>query len=72
LFCLLFVHEKEAAALGISKMLIGRDVLISAMPWPYVDPMVISLPLAFIATVVVSLLTKAPSEEHLKKCFKGI
>ncbi|MBA2849891.1 SSS family solute:Na+ symporter [Methanococcus maripaludis] len=72
LFCLVFIHQAESAALGISKMLIGRDVLISTMPWPYVDPMVISLPLAFIATVIVSLLTKAPSKEHLKKCFKGI
>lgn len=72
LFWLVFVHQKEAAALGIAKMLIGRDVLITSMPWPVVDPIVVALPLAFIVTIVVSLATKPPSKEHIEECFKGI
>ena len=72
LFCLLFLHKAEAVPLGISKMLLGREVLISTMPWPYVDPVMISFPLALIVTILVSLMTKSPSKEHLDKCFKGI
>ena len=70
LFGLLFLHRKESAALGICKALFGKDELISAHPWPFVDTFVYSLPLAIIALVVVSLLTKAPETEHLNKCFK--
>ena len=72
LFWLVFVHQKEAAALGIAKMLIGRDVLITSMPWPVVDPIVVALPLAFIVTIGVSLATKPPSKEHIEECFRGI
>ena len=71
-FWLVFVHQKEAAALGIAKMVLGRDVLMTSMPWPVVDPIVVALPLAFVVTVVVSLLTEPPSEEHLEECFRGI
>ncbi len=39
------------------------------MIWAFVDPLVIGLPLAVIATLVVSKMTKPFSEEHLKKCF---
>ena len=34
------------------------------MPWPYVDPMVIALPLSFIITIVVTLLTHNTKEEE--------
>ena len=64
LFCLLFTHQKEAAGIGLCKMLTGQAVLFTSMPWPYVDPMVIALPLSFILTVVVSLLTKNSQEEQ--------
>lgn len=63
LFCLIFTHQKEAAGLGICKLLTGQTVLFSSMPWPYVDPMVVALPLAFIITIAVSLLTKNTEEE---------
>jgi SSS family solute:Na+ symporter len=42
------------------------------MPWPVVDPILVALPLAILATVVVSLMTKSPREKHLVECFKGI
>ena len=70
LFGLFFLHRKESAALGICKAIFGKDELISTHPWPFVDTFVYSLPLAVIALIVVSLLTKAPEAEHLNKCFK--
>ena len=64
LFCLLFTHQKEAAGIGLCKMLTGQAVLFTSMPWPYVDPMVIALPLSFIITIVVTLLTHNTKEEE--------
>jgi SSS family solute:Na+ symporter len=72
LFWYLFIHKAESTPLGIAKMLIGRDVLITQMPWPVVDPLIVAFPLAILATIVVSLMTKPPSQEHLEECFKGI
>ncbi|MDO5852058.1 MAG: sodium:solute symporter family protein [Methanobacteriaceae archaeon] len=69
LFCLVFVHAKEATGLGICKFITGSNVLISTMPWPYVDPMVIALPISFICLVVVSLLTKNPDEKRIEHLF---
>lgn len=63
LFCLIFTHQKEAAGLGICQLLTGQSVLFTSMPWPYVDPMVIALPLAFVFTIVVSLLTHNSKKE---------
>ncbi|MCC7558445.1 MAG: sodium:solute symporter family protein, partial [Methanobacteriaceae archaeon] len=72
LFWLILVHKKEAAALGISKALFGTDTLITSMPWPVVDPLVVALPLALAVTIIVSLMTKPPGKNHLKRCFNGI
>ena len=43
------------------------------MPWPYVDPMVIALPLSFIITIVVSLLTQnsKKEQEDIDALFEG-
>ena len=71
-FWYLFIHKAESAPLGISKMLLGRDVLLTQMPWPVVDPILVAFPLAILATIAVSLMTKPPSKEHLEECFKGI
>ncbi|MEW6010199.1 MAG: sodium:solute symporter [Methanobacterium sp.] len=70
-FWLLFVFKKSSEALGISQLLFGTPTLISSAPWPAVDPIVIGLPVAAILTIVVSLITQPPSEEHLEKCFEG-
>jgi len=64
LFCLLFTHQKEAAGIGLCKMLTGQTVLFTTMPWPYVDPMIIALPISFIVTIVVTLLTHNTKEEQ--------
>ena len=71
-FSYIFINMKSATALGICKALTGKAVLITTMPWPTVDPLVIGVPLAFLLTIVVSLLTKPPSKELLDKCFKDV
>ncbi len=71
-FWLVFEYKKSATALGICKALTGADVLIASNPWPTVDSIVIALPIAFVITVIVSLLTKPPEKEHLDKIFKGV
>lgn len=69
-FGLVFMHQKEAALLGICKLICGRDVLVSVHPWPVVDPFVYALPLSVIALVVVSLLTRPLEKKHLDRIFK--
>ena len=68
-FGLLFLHQKEAAMLGVCRWIFGKDVLIATHPWPVVDPFIYALPLSVIALVVVSLLTTPPAKEHLEKIF---
>ncbi|NYB51928.1 MAG: sodium:solute symporter family protein [Methanobacteriaceae archaeon] len=72
LFWLVFEYKKSAEALGIAKAITGSAMVIPGMPWPTVDPIVIALPIAFVVTIVVSLLTKKPSKEHMEKCFQGV
>lgn len=72
IFWLVFEYKKSAEAVGICKALTGKAVLVATAPWPTVDSIVIALPIAFVITVLVSLLTKPPSKEHLDKCFSGI
>jgi solute:Na+ symporter, SSS family len=71
-FWLVFEYKKSAEALGIAKALTGSALLAPGVPWPTVDPIVIALPVALVVTVVVSLLTKKPSKEHMEKCFQGV
>ena len=68
IFGLTFMHISEA--LGICRLLTGKDVMVSSFPWPFVDTLCYALPLSALALVVVSLMTKAPDEEHIKKCFE--
>lgn len=72
IFWLIFEYKKSAEALGICKALTGKAILVTTMPWPTVDSIVIALPIAFAVTVVVSLLTKPPAKEHLDKVFSGV
>ena len=57
LFALVFLHQKESAALGICKALFGRDVLISTYPFPVIDPILFALPLSVLAIIGVSMMT---------------
>ncbi len=72
LFWLVFEYKKSAEALGIAKAITGHAMISTSLPWPTVDPIIIALPIAFVVTVAVSLLTKKPSKEHMEKCFKGV
>ncbi|AIY89618.1 sodium:solute symporter family protein [Geoglobus acetivorans] len=51
-----FFHIKESSALGIAKMLFGREAL-AGFPWTVLDPMVIALPVSALVFVVLSFLT---------------
>jgi len=72
LFWLLFGFKKTADPMGISKALIGQSTIITSVPWPTVDPMIVALPVAVVVTIVVSLLTKPPEKEFIDKCFQGV
>ncbi|WP_457591628.1 sodium:solute symporter family protein [Geoglobus sp.] len=52
-----FFHIKESSALGISRLLFGKDAL-AGFPWTVIDPMVIALPLATLTFIAVSLLSR--------------
>lgn len=70
---LLFFKDKEARAIGLCYQLFGKHSLLLDKPnWYVVDPIVIALPISLIVAIVVSLLSKPPSKEHLDKCFKGV
>ena len=64
---LIFVHAKEASALGICQALFGTDVLISNGMLKFVDPIAIAFPLSCITIVVVSLLTRKKEENQIQK-----
>lgn len=69
-FWLVFVHTKESAPLGFCKALFGTQTLIPYLQ--FVDPLIVSLPVSTLFTVVVSIFTKKLDKEHLDKCFSGV
>jgi len=69
-FWLLFVHFKEAKALGVCKAIFGTNSLLSGKII-FVDALVIALPLSIITAIIVSLMTKPMDEKHLDKCFSN-
>lgn len=66
-FWLLFVHFKEAKALGLCKALFGSNSLLSGKII-FVDALMIALPLSALVAVLVSLMTK-PDERVIAKSF---
>jgi solute:Na+ symporter, SSS family len=72
LFWILFGFKKSAEAVGISKALTGHSVIVTSMPWPTVDPIIIALPIAIVATIIVTYLTKPPESEVVDKIFEGV
>lgn len=57
-FALVFVHRKEAEAIGLCKFLFGRDVLVDVYPFDVIDPILYAFPLSVLAIIVVSLITQ--------------
>ena len=72
LFWLTNINKKTAVGLGICKFLLGVETLIPAAPWPFIDVMLIAVPVSAIFTIVVSLLTKPPAQEVVDKAFENI
>ena len=68
-FWLLFIHQKESAALGLCKFIFDKPTLAS-YPWTVVDPIVLILPLSLLISVIVSLFTARIPQEHVDNCFK--
>jgi SSS family solute:Na+ symporter len=67
----LFVHEKESAALGVCMAVFGKTSLAAGTKWAVVDPLIVALPLSAIVTVAVSLATRPIAENVLNRCFGG-
>jgi SSS family solute:Na+ symporter len=57
LLWVLFVHEKESAALGLCRLLFGRPSVLTGTTWAFVDPLIVGLPLSVVVTIVASLAT---------------
>jgi solute:Na+ symporter, SSS family len=70
-FWLLFIHQKEAAAIGLCKFIFDKPCL-APYPWTVVDPIVVILPVSLITAFFVSAFTKKMSKEHIEACFKHI
>jgi len=68
-FWVLFVQEKQSAALGICQMLSGKPSLLAGTKWAVVDSFVIALPVSALVTWLASLATKPMPPEHVERCF---
>jgi SSS family solute:Na+ symporter len=72
-FWLLFIKDAEARAIGLCYQWFGKHSLLLDKPnWYVVDPIVIALPISMAVGILVSVMTRPPSQEHLDKCFKGV
>ncbi|MBN2853762.1 MAG: sodium:solute symporter family protein [Clostridia bacterium] len=71
---MMFVHSKESAVLKICDLIFGKTTIAPAGTIvSYIDPIVISLSLSIVVTVVASLITKSKFEkEHIDECFEGV
>lgn len=58
----LLVHEKEAAALGLARLLSGKASLLTGSTWAVVDPIVVALPISALVTVVATLATRPQAD----------
>ncbi len=74
----LFIHQKESAAIGLTKYLFGLETLVSSytpMAWPwkfqFVDQNVIAMPIALIVAVLVSLMTPKMDKAYIDRCWKN-
>ncbi len=70
-FWLAFVNAKEAEVIGIvQKVTGGKTSILADHPnWPVVDQIVVALPISILVMIIVSLMTKKSSSEHLEKCY---
>jgi SSS family solute:Na+ symporter len=71
-FWLFFVHIKESQSLLLCNAIFGKPSIAVGTNWTVVDPLVIALPLAIIATIIGNVVGQKPSDKHLDDCFYGI
>ena len=64
-FWLAYVKMPECTVIGLVK----KSILTDVPNWPYVDSLLIALPLSALTMIIVSLLTRPPEEAHLAQCF---
>jgi SSS family solute:Na+ symporter len=51
LFWLMFVFKKTAVGLGICKFILGVETILPQAPWPFIDVMLIAVPISAIFTI---------------------
>ena len=71
LLWMLFVHEEESKAIGLSRYFFGSNSL-AGHPWNMIDPQFIALPVSFIVFIVASLLSEPVKTETIKNAFRHI
>ena len=72
LFWLIFVFAKTAKGLGLCKFILGVETILPAAPWPFIDVMLIAVPISALITIVVSLITKKLDQDVIDKAFENI
>ena len=72
LFWLIFVFAKTAKGVGLCKFLLGVETILPAAPWPFIDVMLIAVPISALITIVVSLITKKLDQDVIDKAFENI
>jgi len=75
----IFIHQKEATALGLSNWLFGSATLVAGYPagswmWKlqFVDQNVIAMPCALLIAVIVSFVTPKMDKAYVDRCFKNL
>lgn len=74
LLWMLFVHSAESSKMLLCNALFGVGTLApEGTLLAFVDPLIISLTISILVTIVVQIISKKPlAAEHVNKCFTGI
>jgi SSS family solute:Na+ symporter len=76
IFCIFFVHEKEAASLQLCDLLFGKTSIVkdtALAKLAMIDPIIFSFPASVLTTAVGYFVTKNKiSESHIEKCYNGV
>jgi solute:Na+ symporter, SSS family len=75
-FWIFFIHEKEASSLQLCNLIFDKKTIVAGTgieKLKMVDPIIISLPMSIIVTLIVGIFTRPNlPDEHIEKCFNGI
>lgn len=72
MFWMLFMHRSESARIGLCQWLFGRSELISIHPVPFIDPMIIALPVSAALLIIITLCSRKLPRRHIAECFRDI